>query len=130
MPNVYNAITYFRKSEFAERFFKTVRYCFENWDIFTNILKCNLNELATTDWVYAIACSIHGVENTTLPYFEGFSMIHMKQFINELPTENWTDTLLYEITPDALRVNTYTQSYPFHYHVKAFAKQLRNCNGR
>lgn len=126
LPNVYNAITYFRKSEFAERFFKTVRYCFENWDIFTNILKCNLNELATTDWVYAIACSIHGVENTTLPYFEGFSMIHMKQFINDLMSEDWTKELLYEVNQNCIRINTFPQLYPFHYHIKDFSYKIAN----
>ena len=130
LPDTYNAITYFRKSDTAKQFFEIVRDVFENWNEYKDMLKCNPDEIATTDWAYAIASHIVGVEKTLLPSFTEMGMIHMKQFINELPTENWTDTLLYEITPDALRVNTYTQSYPFHYHVKSFAKQLRNYNGR
>jgi hypothetical protein len=130
LPDTYNAITYFKKSETANQFFEIVRDVFENWDEYKAMLKCNPDEIATTDWAYAIASHIVGVNKTLLPSFTEMGMIHMKQFINELPTENWTDTLLYEITPDTLRVNTYTQSYPFHYHVKAFAKQLRNYNGR
>jgi hypothetical protein len=41
-----------------------------------------------------------------------------------LPTENWTDTLVYEILSNQLRVNTYPQMYPFHYHIKNFSDKL------
>lgn len=126
LPNVYNAITYFKKSQLASEFFKTCRNCFENWDDFKTLLKCNVDEKATTDWVYAIACLIHGVENTTLPKFNSFSMVHMKQFINDLKTDDWTNELVYEINDKNLRINTFTQLYPFHYHIKNFAKSIEN----
>jgi hypothetical protein len=80
------------------------------------------DEVATTDWAYAIACHIMGIENTMLPGY--ISMTHMKQFVNETPSEDWTSTLLFECLSDKLRVNTYTQMYPFHYHVKSFADIL------
>ena len=123
LPDVYNAITYFRKSPLAESFYKTVRLIFENWEDFKSILKCNIDEPATTDWVYAIACHIHGVENTTLP-FDAMSMIHMKPIINELKSNNWTDELVYELNPNCLRVNTFVQRYPFHYYIKEFANEF------
>jgi hypothetical protein len=121
LPDTYNAITYFRKSELAEKFFKIVRDIFENWEEYKKVLKCNTNEVATTDWVYAIACHILGEENTTLPQFDSFSMVHMKQFINGLPTEKWTDTFVYELLPHTFRINTISQAYPVHYHLKDFA---------
>lgn len=124
LPDVYNALTYFKKSELAEKFFKTVRNIFENWDDYRSLLKCNTNEEVTTDWVYAIACHILGEELTTLPQFEGMSMVHMKQFINGMPTEDWTDTLIYEILPHTLRINTFPQQYPFHYTIKDFSDKL------
>jgi len=124
LPDVYNAITYFKKSEFADKFFKIVRNVFENWDEYKTILKCNSDEQATTDWVYAIACHILGEENTTLPTFTDMSMVHMKKFINNLPTDNWTDTLVYELLPHTLRINTFPQLYPLHYHVKNFSDKL------
>lgn len=131
LPDTYNAITYFKKSELAEKFFVIVRDVFENWDEYKSMLKCNTDELATTDWAYAIACHILGVENTTLPKFTDFSMIHMKQFINGLPSERWTDTFIYEILPHTFRINTIAQKYPVHYHVKDFAEAiLENTNGR
>lgn len=120
LPDTYNGLTYFKKSERAEQFFKVVRDIFENWDEYRAILKCNKDELATTDWVYALACHIIGVEHTTLPNFKDMSMIHMKQFINGTPSEDWRDVLVYEILPNTLRVNTIPQMYPFHYHLKDF----------
>lgn len=124
LPDVYNAITYFKKSEMAKQFFDIIRDVFENWETYKTILKCNPTEKATTDWVYAIASHIIGVEKTTLPSFNELSMTHMKQFISETPTENWTDTLVYELLPDVLRVHTYSQEYPFHYHSKSFSDKI------
>ena len=127
LPDVYNAITYFKKSESAEKFYKIVRHIFENWGDFKTILKCDTSEIATTDWVYSIACHIMGVENTTLPNFTEFSMIHMKQFINNLMIDDWTRELLYEFKP-SLKINTIVQEYPFHYHVKSFSDVIGEHN--
>ena len=124
LPDVYNAITYFKKSDGAEYFFSLVREIFENWGEYKKILKCNPNELATTDWVYSLACHIIGIEKTTLPTFTEMSMVHMKQYINGTPTENWTDTFIYECLPNQIRVQTVPQQYPFHYHVKNFCDKI------
>jgi hypothetical protein len=124
LPDVYNAITYFKKSDTAKKFFSIVREVFENWDIYKSILKCNPEEKCTTDWAYSLACHVVGVENTTMPLFTEMSMVHMKQWVNGLPTENWSDTLIYELLPNQVRINTYPQAYPFHYHIKNFSDKL------
>jgi hypothetical protein len=124
LPDAYNAITYFKKSETAKQFFDIVRNVFENWNEYKTILKCNSNELATTDWVYAIACHIMSVEKTMMPTFTEMSMIHMKQYINGTPTENWTDTFIYECLPNQIRIQTIPQQYPFHYHIKSFSDKI------
>ena len=124
LPDVYNSLTYFKKSELAEKFFKVVRDIFENWDEYRKTLKCKIDEEASTDWVYAIACHILGEENTTMKNFDAMSMVHMKQFINDMPTEDWTDKLVYEVSKDSLRINTIPQIYPFHYHIKEFCDKL------
>jgi hypothetical protein len=128
LPDTYNAITYFKKSRFSEKFFNTVRRVFEDWDKFKEILKCSPNEEATTDWVYAIACHIHGVENTTIP-FSDMSMVHMKQHINSLLSEDWTLELTVELSKDYLKINTFPQRYPFHYHVKNFSTIIGEAYG-
>ena len=124
LPDVYNAITYFKKSPLASRFFDIVRNVFENWDEYKTILKCDLNEPCTTDWAYSIACHILGTEATTLPGFEQMSMVHMKPRINDLLVEDWTNELNYECL-EQLRINTFPQRYPFHYHIKDFSTILR-----
>lgn len=124
LPDCYNSLTYFNKSDLSNNFFKAVREIFENWNDWKSILKCNPNEEASTDWVYALACHTIGETKTTMPHFSEMSMIHMKQWINGLPTENWTDTLIYEVLPHSLRINTYPQQYPFHYYIKNFADKL------
>lgn len=124
LPDCYNSITYFRKSDLAEKFYKTVRNIFEHWEEYKAILKCKSDEMVSTDWAYAIACHIHGRENTTLPHFHEMSMIHMKQWINGLPNEDWTKVFLYEMLPHTLRVQTFPQRYPFHYYIKNFSDKL------
>lgn len=128
LPDTYNSITYFKKSETAEKFYGIVRDVFENWEEYKAILKCSPQERATTDWAYSIASHIVGVEKSLLPSFTEMGMTHMKQWINGLPTEDWTDTLVYEISPTVLRVNTYPQQYPFHYHIKNFCDKINESN--
>lgn len=124
LPDAYNAITYFKKSDIAKQFFEIVKDVFENWDRYKSSLKCNANEVVTTDWAYAIACHILGIENTMMPVFKEMSMVHMKQYINGCPTEDWTDTFVYECLPDHIRVQTIPQQYPFHYHIKNFSDKI------
>ena len=124
LPDVYNAITYFKKSETAQEFFNLVKDVFNNWEEYKKILKCNPQELATTDWAYSLACHIIGIEKTMLPTFTEMSMIHMKQHINRTATEDWTDSFLYECLPNQIRVQTIPQQYPFHYHVKTFCDKI------
>jgi hypothetical protein len=125
LPDVYNAITYFKKSDTAQDFFNIVKDIFENWEEYKKILKCNPQELASTDWVYSIACHIMGIEKTMLPSFTEMSIVHMKQHINMIPTEDWTDSLIYECLPDQIRIQTIPQQYPFHYHVKSFCDKIK-----
>jgi len=117
LPDVYNAMTYFKKSKFSEDFFNLTKEIFQNWEEYKKILICDTDEEASTDWVYSIACHIMGTENTTMNY-DDFSFVHMKQFINNLATEDWTSELVYEFNP--LRIQTIPQQYPFHYYVKTF----------
>jgi hypothetical protein len=124
LPDVYNALTYFKKSDTAETFFNLVRNVFENWEVYKSSLQCNVNEIVTTDWAYSIACAILGEENTTMHTFNQFSMVHMKQFVNDTITEDWTNELIYEFT-EPLKIQTFPQLYPVHYYTKDFAKKLK-----
>lgn len=117
LPDVYNAITYWRRSETAKIFFDTVRDIFENWTEYKSMLRFP-DEQATTDVVYAMAAVIVGVDKVTLPKNLGPSMIHMKRYILPIQLEDWTDELVWENTRPGLRVNTVAQQGIVHYHIK------------
>lgn len=129
LPDVYNGLTYFKKSTTAETFFKLVKNIFDNWEEYKKLLICSPDEEASTDWVYALACHILGKEKTTLPAFTDMSMVHMKEMIIETASADWTQSLIYELLPHAIRINTHTQTHPFHYHQKSFAKHVLEAYG-
>jgi hypothetical protein len=125
LPDVYNAITYWRYSQFAMEFFNTVKIIFNNWDEVSKTIKGGDSDPGTTDVVYAIASKILGIENVTLPVNVTYpSIIHMKGRINFLSGENWTKELVWELNKSAIRINTVDQMYPFHYQIKNFSKVL------
>lgn len=117
LPDVYNAVTYWRLSAQAKEFFDLVKNIFENWDRFKTLLKFP-DEAATTDVVYAMAATILGVENVTLPKGLGPMITHMKRYIIPTLTEDWTQELVWEDTDPGLRIHTVAQSGFVHYHIK------------
>ena len=117
LPDVYNAITYWRLSTTAQEFFEWVRRIFENWAQYRTLLKFP-DEAATTDVVYAMSAQIMGPERVTLPAGVGPNIVHMKRYINPIHTNNWPQELVWEHTDPGLRVNTVAQWGMFHYHVK------------
>jgi hypothetical protein len=124
LPQTYNAITYFKKSELAQRFFKLVRDIFENWSEYVQLLEYSSEDRPTTDVVYGIAAKIIGVEHCTLPTFTEFSMSHMKPAVNGNITSLWHEEMVYEIHGDVFRINTFVQRFPIHYHNKEFAQVI------
>ena len=120
LPDVYNAVTYWRLSVTARGFFDLVRQIFEQWNEYKTLLKFP-DELPTTDVVYAVAAVIMGVENVTLPPGLGPTIVHMKRYINPIQTDNWTRELVWENDP--LRINTVAQWGLVHYHVKEWENE-------
>lgn len=113
LPDVYNAITYWRLSTTAQDFFTLVRAIFFNWDKFKTLIKY-AEEIPSTDLVYAIAAKIVGVENVTVPGSP--TIVHMKKHHAGTKTENWTSELVWEFDP--LRIQTVAQHGVFHYNIK------------
>lgn len=120
LPDVYNAITYWRLSKTAKEFFDLVRQIFEQWDSYKKILKFP-DDVPTTDVVYAIAAVIMGLENVTLPSGLGPTIVHMKRYINPIQSNNWTKELVWENNP--FRINTVAQFGLVHYHIKEWTNE-------
>lgn len=122
LPDVYNAVTYWRVSQTAKEFFNLVRNIFENWNEYKTLLKFT-DEYPTTDVVYAMAAVIMGPECVTLPTGLGPTIVHMKNRMIQTSTDNWTDELVWEYTNPGLRINTVAQWGLVHYHVKEWANE-------
>lgn len=118
LPDVYNAITYWRVSQTAKDFFILVRNIFENWNEYKKLLKFPDDE-PTTDVVYAMSAIIMGEENLTLPKGLGPTIVHMKRYINPIQSTNWTKELVWETDP--FRINTVAQWGLVHYHIKEWS---------
>ena len=115
LPDVYNAITYWRVSKTAQDFFRLVRDIFENWTEYRTLLKFP-DDVPSTDLVYAMAAQIIGPELVTMPFASYPKIVHMKRYMIPTQTPNWTQELVWEYTP--LRFNTVAQWGAVHYHVK------------
>jgi hypothetical protein len=117
LPDVYNAVTYWRRSHTAKEFFDTVRNIFDNWEAYKTLLKFP-DEEATTDVVYGMVAAIMGVERVTLPTGLGPNIVHMKRYIIPTQIDDWTKELVWESTNPGLRIQTIAQQGLVHYHIK------------
>ena len=119
LPDVYNAVTYWRLSQTATNFWRLVRRIFENWDQYKTLLKFP-EDTATTDLVYAIAAQIIGPELVTMPFATYPRIVHMKRRIIGTRTDDWTQELVWEYDQGSLRINTIAQHGLFHYNIKTW----------
>lgn len=115
LPDVYNAITYWRISNTAQDFFRLVKNIFEQWNSYKKLLKFP-EDTPSTDVVYAMAAQITGPELVTLPAGLGPTIVHMKQHINPIQSKDWTQDLVWESNP--FRINTVAQWGFVHYYQK------------
>lgn len=115
LPDVYNAITYWRLSETARDFFRLVRNIFENWNEYKKLLK-GPEDVPSTDLVYAVAAQVLGSERVTMPFASYPRMVHMKRHHAGTETEDWAQELVVERDP--LRINTVAQWGAVHYRAK------------
>ena len=124
LPDVYNAITYWRKSQLALDFGRLVKTLFDQWDEVKQGLVGWDNAEPDTDTVYAVAIRMLGEERLTLPISPKF--VHMKGKINHCQGEDWTRELVWELTEQGLRINTIQQTAPTHYYIKSFSAILED----
>ena len=124
LPDVYNAITYWRRSETAQEFFNTVRNIFENWDEYRKLLKFP-EDVPSTDVVYAMAANIVGPEKCTMPFASYPTIVHMKRHIAGTQHDAWINELSWEYNNYMMRVNSIAQWGAFHYNVKEWRSERK-----
>ena len=116
LPDVYNAITYWRLSATAKEFFDLVRQIFATWDQVRRLLRYPEDQ-PSTDLVYAIAAKVMGPERVTMPWAAYPRITHMKPKIAGT-VGDWTKNLVWEYHDRCLRIDTVPQWGAFHYHEK------------
>lgn len=114
LPDVYNAITYWRVSDTAREFFQWCRDIWNDWPRWRTVLKFSQPE-PDTDLVYAMVSVIMGVERTTLPVDLAPRIVHMKSRMIGTQHEDWTQECVWELHNDWLRINTVSQWGAVHY---------------
>jgi len=123
LPDVYNGLMYFRKSQNAFEFFKLAENIFINWeDIKERAVKNCREDTPSTDVLYAITAQLYGRERCTLPSFDFINFVHMKPNIQGWSSvQPWYKTVMAEHDGDIIRVNNLNQYSPVHYYDKDYA---------
>lgn len=115
LPDVYNAITYWRRSTTAKEFFDLTADIFRQWSVYSRALRYP-EQQPSTDVVYAMAAQIMGPERVTMPFASYPKIVHMKAAHAQTQREDWTEDLVWETNP--LRIQTVAQWGAFHYNNK------------
>jgi hypothetical protein len=113
LPDVYNAIAYWRVSPVAKEFFHWCRLIWQDWATWSKLL-VHAPDTASTDMVYAIAAVMVGSDQVTLPV-SAPNIIHMKQHVAGTMQKDWTKELVWEHHHGWVRINTVTQWGMLHY---------------
>jgi hypothetical protein len=118
LPDVYNAITYWRYSTAAQEFYQLTRDIFSKWESIKTVLKF-AEDVPSTDVVYAVAAQVIGPELVTMPFASYPKITHMRSRIAGT-ADAWHRELVWEHHDGYLRVETVPQWGAFHYHEKAW----------
>lgn len=121
LPDIYNGLMYFKKTNKAKKFFDIAEQIQNNWQtISEKVLKNSREKYPSTDVLYAVAAEIFGRENCTMPSMDFIKFVHMKPHINKWEDINWVDTVITEFDDEMIRINNLNQYSPFHYFEKNF----------
>tara|TARA_B100000519_G_C14145366_1_gene391862 strand:- start:95 stop:889 length:795 start_codon:yes stop_codon:yes gene_type:complete len=120
LPNIYNGLMYFRKSQQAKKFYDTAEQVVKQWDIVRRemLVGCH-DKYPSTDVVFALAYRMIDPTNKNLIDYEWFKFIHHKPAIHNLKNVKNQDQYLYPNTAgQALYLGERRLSRLWHYHNK------------
>ena len=126
LPDVYNGLTYFRKSRPAQLFYNLCKDIMLNWPAVRNkfLINCH-DEQPSTDVVYALALKIQDPLNELRVKYNWFNFMHNKSAVNGLTQAFINDQYLYPMQIDEkVYVGGYKQSRIFHYYNKSIPEEL------
>jgi len=123
LPNPYFALHYFKKSERAEYFYKTLEFVVNNWAwCYGKLAAEHFQNWLSMDLAAAIALELCGY-NSSADVCSPLQFVHMKAGVqgwHPVPA-NWRQTIPYSFTKDGeLTVGNIRQHHLFHYVEKDF----------
>jgi len=128
LPNIYVALHYFKKSEFAKQFYTCLEEVMKNWEYYyERYAPKKMQKFLSVDVCTAIAIRVLGVEhivtNTKLPFP---TFVHMKPYAQswKIQTTKWQDRVSCFIDDkQQLKIGGHLQDTVFHYTEKDFTEK-------
>jgi len=120
LPNIYNGLMYFRRSNKAKQFYDTAKDIVKNWtDVKTKMLINCHDEYPSTDVVFALAYRIMDPTSQGLIDYDWFKFIHHKPGVNgTMMAKNENEYLYPNRTGDSVYIGETRVSRVWHYHDK------------
>lgn len=125
LPNVYNGLTYFRKSKIAKKFYDLCKVITLNWETVRDsiLIDCH-DQFPSTDVVYGLAQRISDPIGKNLIDYPWFKFIHNKEKIQK-PGVRDIDEYLFPLKVDnKLFVGSQRINRVWHYHNKKMLEVL------
>lgn len=125
LPNIYSALYYFKKTEFAHNFFAYLELVVKHFDQFQdNLCPVTRQEHLSLDVAIAMTVKLMQIESQVTNKKSTLSkFVHMKPFIQNWhsPRNNWQNIVSTHLTKELeLFVGNYRQTNIFHYTEKDF----------
>lgn len=128
LPNIYTAFFSFKKTPRVFELFQLAEEIYNNWERYyvEFLVPTSRPNYVSTDLVFALAVKILGFQELNqYPHIDVPTFVHMKTKLQHwdesVVDEQWTELLPQYFTPDCvLKIGSYTQTFPFHYHQKQF----------
>lgn len=124
LTSPYFALHYFKKSQKAYEFYKTLEFVCKNWEwCYDLYAKKDWQNVLSMDLATAIAIEISGSHESVVDVCSPLEFIHMKSGLQSWPVarESWQDVVSFVLNSKGdLVVNNIKQSKLFHYVEKSF----------
>ena len=117
LPNIYNGLMYFRKSERSKKFFELAEQITYKWNEVKEHMLINCHDTyPSTDVVFALAYRILDPTNQHLIDYEWFKFLHHKPGVNNLDwVKDQNNFLFPNKSGDAYYLGERRVSRPWHY---------------
>lgn len=129
LPDIYVALHYFKKSDFAKQFYTCLEEVMKNWEYYyEKYASKKMQKFLSVDVCTAITIRVLGVEDKVTNSVTPFpTFVHMKPYAQpwKTQTKKWQDRISCFVNDNKeMRVGGYLQNTVFHYTEKDFTEKF------